>query len=192
VHHSVPGFFPVSNLSQLPSLSSTFDPFTLALPLRQGASDSTFARIWNIVEQVKDAFEPDYIILQCGLDSLAEDPCATFNWSLASLGQCVDRVINHWKGRKLLLGGGGYHNANAARGWTYLTSIALKNPLSLDVEIPDHVGFPSYAPSFILDVPAGNMQDLNSEEDLRLVEACFEKVPELIQQKISLMGVQDT
>jgi acetoin utilization deacetylase AcuC-like enzyme len=58
------------------------------------------------VEQVKDAFEPDYIILQCGLDSLAEDPCATFNWSLASLGQCVDRVINHWKGRKLLLGGG--------------------------------------------------------------------------------------
>jgi histone deacetylase 8 len=143
VHHSAPGFFPVSTLSQLPALSTgtSFDPFTLSLPLRQGASDSTFTRIWKIVEQVKDAFEPDYIILQCGLDSLSEDPCATFNWSLTSLGRCVDRVINHWKGRKLLLGGGksprvlrqliynsrsgGYHNANAARVWAYLTSIAV-------------------------------------------------------------------
>jgi histone deacetylase 8 len=107
IHHSAPGFFPVSPLSQLPSLTNnSFDPFTLSLPLRQGASDGTFSRVWHIVEQVKDAFAPDYIILQCGLDSLAEDPCATFNWSLTSLGWCVDRVINHWRGRKLLLGGG--------------------------------------------------------------------------------------
>lgn len=186
IHHSAPGFFPVSLLSQLPSLTDTsFDPFTLSLPLRQGASDSTFSRVWRIVEQVKDAFGPDYIIIQCGLDSLAEDPCGTFNWSLTSLGWCIDRVINHWRGRKLLLGGGGYHNANAARVWTYLTSIALGNPLSLDTEIPDHTGFPLYAPSFILDVPAGNMQDLNTEEDLQLVEACFEKVLGLIKEKIS-------
>lgn len=107
IHHSAPGFFPLSPLSQLPSVTSRlFNPFVLSIPLKQGASDSTFSRIWGIVEQVKDAFGPDYIILQCGLDSLAEDPCAMLNWSLASLGRCVDRVTNHWSGRKLLLGGG--------------------------------------------------------------------------------------
>lgn len=107
IHHTAPGFFPISPFSQLPDVSSaSFDPFTLALPLMQGASDRTFSTIWPIVENVKDVFAPDYIIVQCGVDSLAGDPCATFNWSLHSLGWCIDRVLNQWQGKKLLLGGG--------------------------------------------------------------------------------------
>ena len=60
---------------------------------------------------------------------------------------------------------GGYNSPNAARAWAYLTSIAvirfflplrsrthpfvkLENPLGLDADIPDHPGFPLYAPSF--------------------------------------------
>ncbi|KAF9459125.1 histone deacetylase complex protein [Collybia nuda] len=186
IHHTAPGFFPISPFSQLPDISNTsFDPFTLALPLMQGASDGTFSRIWSIVENVKDAFEPDYIIIQCGVDSLAGDPCAIFNWSLHSLGWCINRVLNQWQGKKLLLGGGGYNSPNVARAWTYLTSIALNNPLNLEAEIPDHSGFPLYEPSFTLDVPAGNMQDQNTEAYLQSVESCFENIIELIKKRLN-------
>jgi histone deacetylase 8 len=111
MHYAAPGFFPTSPLSNLSSVSnSTFDPFTLSLPLRQGASNSTFARMWPIIERARDIFEPHFIVVQCGVDGLAGDPCATWNWSLGgsdgSLGWCIGRIIKEWSGKKLLLGGG--------------------------------------------------------------------------------------
>jgi histone deacetylase 8 len=89
----------------------TIDPFTLSIPLRQGASNATVARIWPIVERVKDAFEPDVIVVQCGVDGLAHDPYAIWNWSIGgdgegSMGWCLGRIVGEWRGRKILLGGG--------------------------------------------------------------------------------------
>ena len=50
-----------------------------------------------------------------------------WNLPLASFGFALERVLS-WNERTLLLGGGGYHNANAARAWTYLTSVAVSSP----------------------------------------------------------------
>ncbi|KAJ7138492.1 histone deacetylase complex protein [Mycena crocata] len=187
IHHAAPGFFPSSALAALPSPKG--DPFTLSLPLRAGASNRTFARAWQCVERVHTAFDPDYVVLQCGVDGLAGDPCAIFNWSLGpdegSLGWCVGRVVNGWRGKKLLLGGGGYDSPNAARAWGYLTSVALGHPLPLDTEIPDHVHFPAYAPSFVLDVPAGNMQDQNSRDYLDAVEESFDGAIAAIAERMA-------
>lgn len=113
IHHAAPGFFPASERAKLPDPSApNFDPFTLSLPLKQGASDRTYARIWPIVEKIRNTFKPDYVVLQCGVDALAGDPCATFNWSLGdhigSMGWCIQKVVNEWPGKKLLLGGGLY------------------------------------------------------------------------------------
>ena len=111
IHHSSPGFFPASSRAQLPDASSSdFDPLTLSIPLRRGASNTTYARIWPIVERIRQVFLPDYIVVQCGVDTLAGDPCSTFNWSLGdgegSLGWCIQRIVLDWPGKKLLLGGG--------------------------------------------------------------------------------------
>lgn len=117
IHYTSPGFFPIAPLSELSSTSHpNFDPFSLSLPLFQGASDQTFARIWPIVERTRDIFQPDYLVVQCGVDGLAGDPCATWNWSLGgcaeqvegSMGWCIDRILNKWPGKKLLLGGGDF------------------------------------------------------------------------------------
>ncbi|KAH9939186.1 histone deacetylase 8 [Amylocystis lapponica] len=190
LHHAAPGFFPASPLSALPNPSDTaFDPFTLSLPLAAGAADATFARAWRSVERVRDAFRPDVVVLQCGVDGLAGDPCAVWNWSLGagagSLGWCVGRVCRGWACKVLLLGGGGYHSPNAARAWTYLTAVALGRGLALDADIPDHTAFPLYAPSFTLDVPAGNTPDKNTDRYLGEVEACFEHVAEAIKDRMS-------
>ncbi|PSS03319.1 hypothetical protein PHLCEN_2v3993 [Hermanssonia centrifuga] len=193
IHHTAPGFFPISPLASLSSPSDPcFDPFTLSLPLSRGASDATFARVWKSVEKVKDAFQPNYVVVQCGVDGLAGDPYAIWNWSLGttdgSLGWCIDRVCNSWRRKTLLLGGGGYNSPNAARAWAYLTSIALRNTLPLDADIPDHAAFPLYSPSFTLDVPAGNAPDQNTDEYLDEVEDCFARAAEIIEQKLSVAG----
>lgn len=133
LHHSSPGFFPASPLASLPDPSSPdFDPFTLSIPLKQGASNATYKRIWDLVERTRAAFDPDYVVVQCGADGLAGDPYAILNWSLGgegSMGWCLEKVVA-WPGRKLLLGGGGYNSPNVARAWAYLTSVAVGLVLS--------------------------------------------------------------
>ncbi|KAI0718355.1 hypothetical protein C8T65DRAFT_638688 [Cerioporus squamosus] len=189
IHHAAPGFFPASEMASLTDPSSpAFDSFTLCLPLERGASSKTFSRIWPLVERVKDAFQPDYVVVQCGVDGLAGDPYATWNWSLGgdegSLGWCIDRVCNKWQRKTLLFGGGGYNSPNVARAWTYLTSIALDRPLPLDADIPDHGAFPLYAPSFTLDVPPGTMVDQNTDAYLQHVEEVFAKVTQVVEDRI--------
>jgi histone deacetylase 8 len=165
IHHASPGFFPSTSLAGLPD-SPPSDPFNLSIPLHAGASSKTLQRMWLLVESAKDIFQPDYTILQCGTDGLAEDPCGKFNYSLDGMAHCVSQVANaSWPGAKLLLGGGGYNSPNTARAWAYFTAVAvvipslsyknatnatfkLGKPLSPDVEIPDHNGFPLYGPSF--------------------------------------------
>ncbi|KAG6330652.1 hypothetical protein ID866_8439 [Astraeus odoratus] len=189
IHHTSPGFFPVSQLSALPDPDDpAFDPFTLSLPLQAGASIATFSRIWSIVEGVKDTFNPDFTVVQCGVDGMAGDPMATWNWCLdgvGSLGWCITRILHDWPGKKLLLGGGGYNSANAARAWSFLTSVAIGRPLPLDTDIPDHRALPLYQPSFTLDVPAGNMQDQNSDSYLLGVERCYERIQMLLNLKVT-------
>ncbi|KAG0706890.1 hypothetical protein DFH29DRAFT_898822 [Suillus ampliporus] len=194
IHHAAPGFFPVAPLASLPNVDDpALDPFTLSVPLKAGASNKTFTRIWPIVERVKDIFRPDFVVVQCGVDGLAGDPMATWNWSLGgegSLGWCIHHIVHEWQGKKLLLGGGGYNTPNAARAWAYITSVAGGIPLSLDADIPEYSGYLHFKPSFTLDVPAGNMQDQNTEEYFQIIEATYEPILSILHSRmVSPMGM---
>jgi len=132
VHFETPGSFPPTPHSGLSDpLSDDFDPFSLSLPLRQGASAATYARLWPIIEDVKNAFNPDFVIVQCGVDDLAGDPCGIFNWSIdhkdGDLAWCVSQIVNNWNCKTLVLGGGGYNAPNAARAWAHVTSAAVND-----------------------------------------------------------------
>ncbi|KAI0292584.1 Arginase/deacetylase [Russula brevipes] len=177
-----------SKHSTLPDISSaSFDPFALSLPLHAGASCATFARVWRAIDRVLGAFAPDHIVLQCGVDGLAGDPVGAWNWTLGGeggLAWCVQRVLD-FPAKVLLLGGGGYSLVNTARAWTLLTSIARGVPLALDTPIPNHAGFPMYAPSFILDVPPSGVRDENTDDYLARVDATFERVAEILQSQLA-------
>lgn len=113
----------------------TFDPFSLSLPLRQGASNATFARVWPIIERIRSIFKPDYVVVQCGVDGLAGDPCATWNWSLGgegSMGWCLARIMENWPGKKLLLGGGA-----TRASFTPDTMLTLKKEVTTHQTLPE-------------------------------------------------------
>jgi histone deacetylase 8 len=55
-------------------------------------------------------------------------------------------------------------------------TLQLRNPLPKDTYIPEHAAFPLYSPSFILDVPKGNMPDLNTPEYLDTIHQTFAEI----------------
>lgn len=93
----------------------------LNIPMRPGATDVDFYRSWPEVEAHIRMAEPEFIILQCGADSLAGDPVTHMRFTsaahahaAASLCKLADSLAD---GRLLALGGGGYNRVNIAAAW---------------------------------------------------------------------------
>jgi len=94
----------------------------LNLPLPAGANDSVFQIAWARALKYVAATEPEFVILQCGADSIAGDPITHLQFSPQAHAQAArdlcalaDR-LGH--GRVLALGGGGYNRRNLAVTWT--------------------------------------------------------------------------
>jgi acetoin utilization protein AcuC len=94
----------------------------LNVPLPPGADDETFAGVWPQVIAHLARFAPEFIILQCGADSLEGDPITHLRFSpqvhgraARDLAQLADQ-LGH--GRVLALGGGGYNRANLGKAWS--------------------------------------------------------------------------
>jgi histone deacetylase 1/2 len=133
VHHHSPGFFP-STTEADPTSPASPTPCTISIPLRRAASAPTYARIWRTcIEPLRTAFEPDYVVLLLGMDALAGDKLVdgAGNWSTQGEGGvawCIERVLE-WGCKMLILGGGGYHRANTARGWAIVTGTLVSSSL---------------------------------------------------------------
>ena len=127
-HHSTIFFPPPSTHSGMPN-KGTSHPFTLSLPLGAYSSSTTYARVWtSCVEPIKLAFDPDYIVLQLGVDGLPCDPIGRYGaWSVDGEGGvawCVQKAKD-WRLPMCVLGGGGYDHANTARSWATATSVLV-------------------------------------------------------------------
>jgi acetoin utilization protein AcuC len=94
----------------------------LNVPLPPGADDEVFASVWPGVLAHLTKYEPEFIILQCGADSLEGDPITHLRFSPQTHGRAARDLkalaesLGH--GRVLALGGGGYNRTNLAQAWT--------------------------------------------------------------------------
>jgi len=101
----------------------------LNIPLPPNAGDDTFFKVWESAESFIDKARPEFIILQCGADSLAGDPITHLKLSSAAHRHAAERLQalaeKHCDGRLLALGGGGYNRANLADAWTAVVAALL-------------------------------------------------------------------
>ncbi|HWQ94428.1 MAG TPA: acetoin utilization protein AcuC [Gammaproteobacteria bacterium] len=104
----------------------------LNIPMRPGADDQDFRAAWPRVESFLRAARPEFIILQCGADSLAGDPITHLQYSAESHRYATTRLCEiaeeQCSGRLLALGGGGYNRANLAAAWTAVVEAMLACP----------------------------------------------------------------
>lgn len=103
----------------------------LNIPMAPGAGDDEFLEAWTLAEAFLENARPEFILLQCGADSLDGDPITHLKYSSASHAHAAERLCQladrHCNGRLLGLGGGGYNRDNLARGWTAVVSAMVRN-----------------------------------------------------------------
>ncbi len=102
----------------------------LNIPLPAGSGDAQFQQVWPLVLEHVARFKPEFLLLQCGADSIAGDPLTNLRFTPATharaardLRQLADR-LGH--GRVLALGGGGYDRGNLAQAWTAVLEALLE------------------------------------------------------------------
>jgi acetoin utilization protein AcuC len=98
----------------------------LNIPLPPGAGDTEFRQAWSVAESFLESARPEFILLQCGADSLDGDPITHLKYSAGSHAYAAERLCciadKFCSGRLLALGGGGYNRDNLARAWTAVVS----------------------------------------------------------------------
>ena len=93
----------------------------LNLPLLPGAGDTEFHAAWERVEAHLKAHRPEFILFQCGADSIAGDPITHLRFTPAAHAHAARRLCvlaeGLCGGRIVGMGGGGYNRQNIALGW---------------------------------------------------------------------------
>jgi len=102
----------------------------LNIPMPPDAGDALFFRVWEQAEAFIDAARPEFILLQCGADSIAGDPITHLRYTPAAHRHAASRLCRlaakHCHGRLLALGGGGYNRGNLAAAWSAVVAALVE------------------------------------------------------------------
>lgn len=105
--------------------------FAVNVPFPPGVDDAMFWHgFQSIVPPLVEAYEPDIVFTQLGVDSFHDDPLAHGQVTTAGflrVLQGIQSLARRW----IVTGGGGYNLANVARAWTLAWGVMN------DVELPD-------------------------------------------------------
>ncbi|KAF9547509.1 histone deacetylase [Mortierella hygrophila] len=143
--------------------------YAVNVPLQKGMDDWSYQNLFEpIIKHIMEWYRPGAVVLQCGADSLAGDKLGCFNLSMKGHANCV-AYVKSFGIPMIVVGGGGYTVRNVARAWTFETAVLLNE--QLPEELPFNSYFEYYGPEFRLDVPANNMKNDNTPEDLHNLKA---------------------
>ncbi len=133
LHETGRMLFPGSGFEQETG-SGAGEGYSVNIPLPAESDDEIFVHAFNeTVPPLVEAFRPDIIVSQLGVDTFVNDPLAHLN--LTTNGFCkMVRIIKSLAPRWVALGGGGYDIANVARAWTL--AWAIMNNADAPDEIP--------------------------------------------------------
>ena len=102
----------------------------LNIPVAPFSTDAVFHEVWPMVEDYLRRQEPEFILLQCGADSIKGDPITNMEFSPAAHAHAAARLRviadEYCDGRMLGMGGGGYNHDNIARGWTAVVESMIR------------------------------------------------------------------
>ncbi|NIA21252.1 MAG: acetoin utilization protein AcuC [Anaerolineaceae bacterium] len=102
--------------------------YAVNVPLPVGTYDGAYLRAFEaLAVPLMGAFDPDVIILELGLDGLADDPLTHLSLTNNVYVEVIRRVLG-FDTPLLAVGGGGYHVQNTARGWALAWGVMCGQP----------------------------------------------------------------
>ena len=94
----------------------------LNIPMPPRAGNELFMTLWPRAEAFIRKSRPEFILLQCGADSIAGDPITHMAYTETVHSYTVSRLCaiadEFCEGRVVAMGGGGYNLDNIAKTWT--------------------------------------------------------------------------
>ena len=101
----------------------------LNIPMPPGADDRAFHSAWTRVEEYVRRGRPEFILFQCGADSIQGDPITHLRYTPAAHAHAAKRLCalarEFCAGRIVGLGGGGYNRRNLAQAWSSVVEAFL-------------------------------------------------------------------
>ena len=115
------------------ALADTAGGSAFNLPVPRGYNDSEARAVLHglILPRIA-AFRPEALVLQCGADSLLEDPLSRLALSNRAYLEAI-RALLPLAPRVLVLGGGGYNPWSVGRLWTAIWGLLSGQ------DLPDHL-----------------------------------------------------
>jgi acetoin utilization protein AcuC len=109
--------------------------YSVNLPFPPGTDDEVYSWAFEeVVPGLVQAFKPDVVVTQLGVDTFYNDPLTNLHLSLSGYERVLRR-IKDLAPRWVALGGGGYNISNVARAWTL--AWAVMNGVELNEELPE-------------------------------------------------------
>jgi acetoin utilization protein AcuC len=108
--------------------------YSVNIPLPPEADDGLFLNVFDrTVPALVEAFKPDFVVTQLGVDTFRTDPLSHLNCTTNGFCEAV-RKLRDLAPRWIALGGGGYDLGNVARAWTL--AWAIMNGVEAPLEMP--------------------------------------------------------
>ncbi|MEE9352786.1 MAG: acetoin utilization protein AcuC [Thiotrichaceae bacterium] len=102
----------------------------LNIPLQPYCTDEIARKFWLSAEKFIAKSKPEFILLQCGADSLEGDPITQLSLTSKFHAYVADRLSlladEHCNGRLLAMGGGGYNLENIKVAWNDVIEALIK------------------------------------------------------------------
>ncbi|KAI5965817.1 HOS1 [Candida pseudojiufengensis] len=146
IHRYDVGFYPNSGGLE----ESRFGMYNI--PTDRGLTDENVMWILqNIVINLINKHEPNYLVIQTGCDGLSTDPHKEWNLTMSGFDSALQYLISNISIDIpiMILGGGGYNDTETAKCWTYLTKSLIGSPIPKRLvdeanEIPEHTMIDHY------------------------------------------------
>jgi acetoin utilization protein AcuC len=127
--------------------------YSVNVPLPPESDDELFVHAFiETVPSLIEAFKPDIVVSQLGVDTFRSDPLAHLNITTNGFCRLVE-IIKAMAPKWVALGGGGYEISNVARAWTL--AWAIMN----DIEPPDDIPVPFLRQYPGVAFPGRNLRD---------------------------------
>ena len=102
------------------------------VPMPAGLYDDAFLKAFRAVAlPLIDAFDPDVIVMELGMDCLAGDPLTHLSLTNNAYADAIRLVVRSGK-PILATGGGGYNVQNSVRGWALAWSVLCDEDTDAD------------------------------------------------------------